>query len=46
VFAKELGIKASRFDGSELHYLDHGDWVFANAGTYQDLLKIIKDWDC
>ncbi|WP_416825217.1 inositol monophosphatase family protein [Ectobacillus polymachus] len=46
VFAKELGLKASRFDGSELHYLDYGDWVFANAGTYQDLVTIIKDWDC
>lgn len=44
VFAKELGLKASRFDGSELHYLDHGDWVLANKGTYQDLLTILKDW--
>ena len=46
VFAKELGLKVSRFDGSELNYLDYGDWVLSNKGTYDDLIRILKDWNC
>jgi len=45
VFAKELGLKVSRFDGSELNYLDSGDWVLSNKGTYDDLIFILKDWE-
>lgn len=44
VFAKELNLKFSRFDGSELHYLDYGDWVLSNQGAYEDLITILKDW--
>ncbi|MBD1381817.1 inositol monophosphatase family protein [Metabacillus arenae] len=46
VFAKELGMKVSHFDGRELHYLDHGDWVISNKGAYDDLLTILKGWNC
>jgi myo-inositol-1(or 4)-monophosphatase len=45
VFAKELGLKVSRFDGGELNYLDHGDWVLSNKGTYVDLIHILEDWN-
>ncbi|WP_100403412.1 inositol monophosphatase family protein [Bacillus sp. FJAT-42315] len=46
VFAKELGLKVSHFDGSELHYLDCGDWVLSNKGAYSELLNILKGWNC
>ncbi|MGM7723527.1 inositol monophosphatase family protein [Metabacillus sp. Hm71] len=42
VFAKELGLKVSRFNGSPLHYLDHGDWILCNKGAFDDLLTILK----
>ncbi len=44
IFAKELGLKASRFDGSDITYLDSGDWVLSNKGTYDELIEILKDW--
>ena len=44
VFAKELGLKVSHFDGRELHYLDCGDWVLSNKGAYDDLINILKAW--
>ena len=45
IFAKELGLKVSRFDGSDITYLDSGDWVLSNKGTYDDLIEILKDWN-
>ncbi len=46
VFAKELGLKTSHFDGRKLHYLDRGDWVLSNKGAYDDLINILKGWNC
>jgi myo-inositol-1(or 4)-monophosphatase len=44
VFAKELGLKVSRFNGSPLHDLNYGDWILSNKGAFDDLIEILKDW--
>lgn len=44
IFAKELGLKVSHFNGSHLHYLDRGDWILSNKGAFDDLIEILKGW--
>ncbi|WP_034300201.1 inositol monophosphatase family protein [Bacillus cihuensis] len=42
IFAKELGLRVSRFDGSNVNYLEGGDWIIANQSAYEELLAIVK----
>lgn len=42
IFAKELGLCVSKFDGSDVNYLEGGDWVISNMAAYEDLLAILK----
>lgn len=42
IFAKELGLSVSRFDGNDIHYLQGGNWVISNKAAYNDLLEILK----
>jgi myo-inositol-1(or 4)-monophosphatase len=42
IFAKELGLCVSKFDGSDVNYLEGGDWVISNKAAYEDLLAIVK----
>lgn len=44
IFAKELGLRVSKFDGSPVHYLEGGNWVISNQGAYDDLLAIVKEF--
>lgn len=43
IFAKELGLKLVRFDGSEVDYLTGGDYILANEGCIDEILLIMKD---
>ena len=42
IFAEELGLKTSKFDGSPVDYAIGGDWMLANEGCYEELLHIAK----
>lgn len=42
IFAKELGLRVSKFDGSDVNYLEEGDWIISNKAAYEDLLAIVK----
>ena len=42
IFAKELGLKTSKFNGSPVDYATGGDWVLANEGSYDAVLEITK----
>jgi len=44
IFAKELGLCVSKFDGSDVNYLEGGDWVISNKVAYEDLLAIVKSF--
>ncbi|MBP3953598.1 inositol monophosphatase family protein [Bacillus suaedae] len=43
IFAKELGLKLVRFDGSEVDHLTGGDYILANEGCIDEILSIMKD---
>ncbi|WP_170140821.1 inositol monophosphatase family protein [Oceanobacillus arenosus] len=45
IFAKELGLKMSKFDGSPVDYLVGGDYILANAGCYEDIVSIMKGYE-
>ncbi|RDW16759.1 inositol monophosphatase family protein [Oceanobacillus chungangensis] len=42
IFAKELGLKMSKFDGNPVDYLVGGDYILANAGCFEDVVSIMK----
>ena len=44
IFAKELGLCVSKFDGSDVNYLEGGDWLISNKAAYDDLLAIVKEF--
>ncbi|KOS60209.1 inositol monophosphatase family protein [Lysinibacillus agricola] len=44
IFAKELGLCVSKFDGSDVNYLKGGNWVISNKAAYEDLLTIVKEF--
>jgi myo-inositol-1(or 4)-monophosphatase len=45
IFAKELGFKMSKFDGSPVDYLVGGDYILANPGCYDDIASILKSYE-
>lgn len=42
IFAKELGLCVSRFDGTDVNYLEGGDWIISNKAAYEDLLSVVR----
>ena len=42
IFAQELGLKTSKFDGSPVDYSVGGDWILANEGCYEEVLALTK----
>lgn len=44
IFAREMGLKVLKFNGEPVNYLKGGDWILANKGSYEELLKITKTY--
>jgi len=42
IFAEEVGLKTSKFDGSPVNYKVGGDWILANEGCYEEIVELTK----
>jgi myo-inositol-1(or 4)-monophosphatase len=45
IFAKELGLKMTKFDGTPVDYLVGGDYILANPVCHEEILNIMKDYN-